>query len=203
MIKIKNLNLYFGDNQIFKDFCLDVKKTQKIAITGKSGSGKTSLINILLGFVEFKAEEITVDNQILCPENIKSIRSKMAYLPQQVDIYFETVEELFYAPFLLKRNIDKRPSQYLVDKTFSALGLEKEILTKKINQISGGQKQRVVMASIILLDKQILLLDEPSSALDDQTIEKIYDYIYDNDKTILTVTHNKFIMAKSDQIISL
>jgi ABC-type multidrug transport system ATPase subunit len=202
IIEVKNLNFTFENQKIYENLNFTIEKGQKTAITGISGSGKTTLFNILLGFLPIENGEIIIFGKKLNYESIKKIRSKTSWLPQQVDIYYNTVKELFYSPFELKQNKIFKPTIKEIENILNKIDLEISLLDKNINEISGGQKQRLVICSLLLLKKDIFFLDEPTSALDDNSIEKVFDLIYSQkDTTFLFATHNNYWIKKSDLVI--
>jgi ABC-type lipoprotein export system ATPase subunit len=125
-------------------------------------------------------------------------------LPQEVNLQLNTVKELFYIPFQFTVNKNNTPSEDEINSVFNKIDLEIDILTKSINEISGGQKQRIAIASCFLLKKPILILDEPSSALDSKVIELLIDFLFSQkDLTIISSSHNELWINRSDKIINL
>jgi len=202
IIEVTNLNFNFESQKIYENLNFSIQKGQKVALKGISGSGKSTLFNILLGFLPVENASIKMFGENLSSENINEIRSKTSWLPQQVDIHYSTVKELFYSPFELKQNKKFKPTLIEVENIFNKVDLEISLLDKNFNEISGGQKQRIVICSLLLLKKDIFLLDEPTSALDDNSIEKVFELIYSQkDTTFIYATHNNYWIQKSDLII--
>lgn len=204
MINIKNLDISFNAEQIFKDFSLSVKKGQKLAITGESGKGKSTLMNLLCGFIPDFEGEVFINGIEMTPKNICEIRKNTAWLPQETALNVMSVKDLFYTPFDFVLNKKNRPSKEQVSDIFSAFSLDEALLEKKIKEISGGQKQRIILASCVLQKKPIMLLDEPSSALDKRIKKRVTDYILGlKDTSIIAVTHDDYWMTCSDKVLSL
>ncbi|MBT3209575.1 MAG: ATP-binding cassette domain-containing protein [Bacteroidetes bacterium] len=204
IVQVKNLTIGFDDKIIIENLNFDVNRGEKVSIVGKSGRGKTSLLNALLGFVEIQKGDINILGKNLNIKNIREIRSKISWLPQEVNLQLNTVKELFYIPFQFTVNKNNTPSEDEINSVFNKIDLEIDILTKSINEISGGQKQRIAIASCFLLKKPILILDEPSSALDSKVIELLIDFLFSQkDLTIISSSHNELWINRSDKIINL
>lgn len=204
MIQISNLNLNFGSENIFTDFSLHIDKGEKIAISGESGKGKSTLLNILSGFITSYTGNITIDKININSNTINEIRKLTAWLPQDISLNVETVEEMFLAPFNFSLNKSKHPNEEQISETFTNLCLSDKLLAKKVKEISGGQKQRILIATCLLLNKPILLIDEPTSALDDKIKKKVTDYIIGQQNlTVVAVTHDNYWINKSDKNIIL
>ena len=204
MVIIDNLNISFGDEVVHKNFYLSVKQGDKLAITGESGRGKTTLLNVLAGFIPHYEGEISVDGIVLTAKSVYEIRSKMAWLPQDTSLNVGTVEDLLLAPFLFAQNKQKKPTKEDITAIFHAFDLSEDLLWRKVSEISGGQKQRVILASCLLLNKPLLLIDEPTSALDNAVKMKVADYILkQNDMTVIAVTHDHYWIENSDNVLHL
>ncbi len=204
MIKIEKISFKYKDDWLFKDFSKTIEDGKKVVITGESGAGKSTFLSFFAGFLQPQKGEIFIDDLQLNSENISEIRKKTAWLPQDFNVPFDTVNELFISPFELKINKDFRPTDQQINDIFQKLGLEPDMLTKKINQISGGQKQRVLLASIILLKKKYIFLDEPTSALDDKSTQMLINTMFAlKDTTILAATHDKLFAKNADFSINL
>ena len=204
MIQIEHLSLSFQDQKIFEDFSYFIKPGEKVAITGKSGRGKSSLLNVILGFIPAYKGKILVDGLLLRPSTVRQIRKRTAWLPQDTSLNSTTVKEMLFTPFEFSGNKKLRPREDDVSVLFNKFQLDTELLEKKVKEISGGQKQRILLVSSLLMKKPILILDEPTSALDD-TIKKIVtDHILQTENvTVLASVHDEYWINKSDKIIEL
>ncbi|NOZ36384.1 MAG: ATP-binding cassette domain-containing protein [Chlorobi bacterium] len=204
MIEISHLNLYFSNENIFNNFSLFIKRGEKIALTGESGKGKTTLLNLLAGFIPDYKGIVNVFGKSLNAENVSEIRKDIAWLPQDTSLAVKTVKELFYAPFEFEANKKMKPENNKLTEIFKEFELSEKLLDKKINEISGGQKQRIMLASCFLLKKSLLLIDEPTSALDEKVKKKITDYILNQKNlTVVAATHDDYWIKKSDKIVEL
>jgi len=204
MIRINNLHIQFEKELIYQDFSLAIKKGEHIAITGDSGKGKSTLLNLLAGFIPNFKGDVTIGELKLNATNIKNIRKLIAWVPQETSLYFPKVRDLLMAPFGLDINKKQKPSKEEIFDILTIFNLSEDLLEKKTKEISGGQKQRILLASAILTKKKLLLLDEPTSALDSGVKKKITDYILSlQDTTIITATHDDYWIEKSDTIVHL
>jgi putative ABC transport system ATP-binding protein len=204
MIEFKNVCFNYENEIIFENFSKVIETNKITTIIGQSGAGKTTLINILTGFELPVSGSVLYDGVELNCQTINKIRKQIACLPQNFNIPVETVEDLFFTIFNLKNNKKNKPNKIVLLDYFLKLGLEKEIFEKKIDEISGGQKQRVILSSLLLSKKKYLILDEPSSALDELSTKKILQE-FRNKPNITTIiaSHDKTIVENSDFIIDL
>ena len=204
MVSIDDLDISFKDEVIFNKFSLAVNRGEKIAVTGKSGKGKSTLLNLLAGFIPDFKGSVSVFGINLSAATIIDIRKRTAWLPQETSLNLKTVNELFYAPFEFVLNKNNKPSKREVSEIFNKFDLSENLLKKKIKEISGGQKQRIILASCLLLKKPLLLIDEPTSALDEHIKKKVTDYILNKqDLTVIAATHDAYWIKNSDKVISL
>ena len=204
MVSIHDLNISFNNEVIFKDFSLRVKKGEKIAVIGKSGRGKSTLLNLLAGFIPDFRGNISVFGIVLSASTISEIRKQTAWLPQDTSLNLKTAEELLNAPFEFLLNKERKPTKKEISEIFSEFDLQESLLTKKIKEISGGQKQRIILASCLLLKKPLLLIDEPTSALDEHIKKKVTDYIFNKkDLTVVAATHDAYWIKNSDKVVEL
>lgn len=204
MISATNLTIKFGSQTIIKSLNFEINKGEKVSVTGESGSGKTSLMNSLLGFVIPDSGEIKIFNKILNEKNISEIRSSISWVPQEVNFSVNNAKEFIYLPFTFKHNRNIKPEQNEIVELMNEFGLNKSLLDKNINDLSGGEKQRIVLITNLLLKREILFLDEATSALDKNSKQIVTDYFYkQNDLTILAVTHDEELIKRSNNIIEL
>jgi hypothetical protein len=194
------------DREILKNINLDIKKGEFWAVIGKNGSGKTTLCNVLRRFVPdfYKGElkgRITLEGKELKDYSAKEIVQKVGFVFQnpftQISGVKETVfEEIAFG--LENLALDAEDIRKRVEETLKLLHIE-ELRDKNPYELSGGQGQKVALASIIAMDPEIMVIDEPTSQLDPKGTEEIFeiiDILKKEGKTIILVEHKLELIAE-------
>lgn len=190
-ISVENITIKFAEKEIFKKFSLNINKGEKILIYAPSGKGKSTFLKVLMGFEKINFGKIFIEGLELNEKNIKNIRENLGYLPQNIHFQNLKVCELINEILNYKNNKKGFEIENKINYLISYFSLEKSILQKKIENISGGEKQRIGFIMMILLDKKIWILDEITSSLDQDTKEKVIEYIINTNKTVIMVSHDK------------
>ena len=206
ILEFENVSKYYGDDLIFNNVNLKVKKGEVISLVGKSGSGKSTLLkcincleNIDNGKIKFKGIDISEISPV-------ELRQKIGIVFQDYNLFEHlTVLDNLIICLIKIKGYSKKESIY------KALNILKKVdlIDKKDkypDELSGGQKQRVAIARTLLMEPDIILLDEPTSALDkemkDSVLELINELI-DEDMTLIVVSHEEeFVNKVSDRIFS-
>ncbi|WP_230669044.1 ABC transporter ATP-binding protein [Methanosarcina barkeri] len=170
---------------------MTIKKNQKILLRGKSGTGKTTLLKILLGFTKPSEGTIYFRNRVIDSKTCWEARKEIAYIVQDTDLGEGKVKSLLDEIFSYRANKEKLDHEKL--RAFiRELELEDDILEKNFQELSGGEKQRIGILIALLLNRNIYLLDEVTSALDAKLKKKIADYFLSReDWTLLIVSHDR------------
>lgn len=188
MIDVRNLAVFYGTEKVLVDITFTVEKNTTCAIIGPSGCGKTTLLYCLAGLVTPKTGSLMIDNQ-----SIKGIRKDTALILQDYGLFpWKTVWKNVSLGLQI-RGMDKQQEKMLVGAILKELGIE-QYKNKYPMELSGGQKQRVGIARTLALKPDLLLMDEPSSALDAISKEHLQNLILRLYKahpmTIMLVTHS-------------
>ena len=206
--KLKDVSYKYPleDREILKNINLDIKKGEFWAVIGKNGSGKTTLCNVLRRFVPdfYKGElkgRITLEGKELKDYSAKEIVQKVGFVFQnpftQISGVKETVfEEIAFG--LENLALDAEDIRKRVEETLKLLHIE-ELRNKNPYELSGGQGQKVALASIIAMDPEIMVIDEPTSQLDPKGTEEIFeiiDILKKEGKTIILVEHKLELIAE-------
>lgn len=209
IIKLENISKNFGPRIVLDNFSLSVNKGEFIAITGESGKGKSTLLNII-GLLENASSGNVMISGInnLKPNNSKSIkviRYTISYLFQNFALIDE--ETVLYNLYLSLKyvKLSKKEKINKINYALSLVGLD-AYKKKKVYELSGGEQQRVAIARTILKPSEIILADEPTGSLDEDNAELVFKLLKElncNGKTIVMVTHNKLLANKCDRLISI
>lgn len=199
MYKIKNLKY----NNILNIENLSIEKNNITFISGASGSGKSSLLKLLHGDNYSYTGEIMLDNKLLAHMDSNIVRNRIGYLSQEHVFFKQTIlDELKYINKLLEKEITKNRVESLLNLVCLPLKTDYEI-----EKMSGGEKQRLALARLLSTDKEVLLLDEPTSSLDNKTGEQVITNLKEyckNKIKLIIVTHNtNFLSDSTNQIIAL
>ncbi len=206
-ILIKNLSFKYDESKKgVSNINLSISPGQKICITGPSGAGKSTLFSLLIRLREIDKGEIFLDGKNIKKIKINSLRKLIGYVPQEPYLFSTTIKEnisigseKFSEEKIIEASKNANAHKFIKDLND---GYETVVGTAG-STLSGGQRQRIALARAYLLDTPILLLDEPSSHLDIENIEKIESVIKElsKNRTVIEITHNKEKLLNSDYVI--
>jgi ABC-type iron transport system FetAB ATPase subunit len=203
-IDIEHLTVQVGGQKILSNLSLRLAKGRKATLVGPSGSGKSTLLLALLGFVAPSEGTIRIFEEELTASSVWRLRTRMAYVSQEPEMGEGTVRRILNHPFTFKNNRHLQDNMERAPELMEKLYLPGHLLDKDIASLSGGEKQRVALISALLLEREILLLDEASSALDQSAKQAAIDLLYSRgDLTMLSVTHDREWIEAADDLIEL
>ena len=207
IIKIKDVNKWFGDFQVLKNINLEVQQKQKIVVCGPSGSGKSTLIRCINRLEEHQEGNIVVDGNELTEDtkDIEKIRAEVGMVFQQFNLFphLSILDNCTLAPIWVKKTPKKEAEEQAMKQLERVQIVDQ---AKKFpGQLSGGQQQRCAIARALCMEPKIMLFDEPTSALDPEMIKEVLDAMVNLAKagmTMIVVTHEMgFAKEVADEVI--
>jgi len=204
-IKFKNLSFSFEENKILNNFSIEIKKGERALIIGESGKGKSTLIDIIAGFYNNYEGDFLIDGVPL--KSIVNWRKKIGYLSQSFFILDDSIKNNIILND--ESNEDRLIEIIKICQLTELISSKKEGLNTVIGErgslLSGGEKQRIGLARALYRNPEILILDEPTSSLDDNTAENFIESVLKLDKnyTIIMVTHNSKFQSLFERIIKI
>lgn len=201
MFEIKNIK--------FKDILdidnLIIHEGKITSIVGESGSGKTTLLKMLNNIISPDKGEILYKGKNINDFDVIELRRKITMLPQNPVIYKGNILDNILIGKKFAKSTDYDIEE--IKKLMNEFNIDKD-LNSSADNLSGGEKQRICIIRVLIMNPDVILLDEPSSALDEKTEDKVINYICNfvkqNNKTLIMVTHSKEIARKySDHIIEI
>jgi ABC-type multidrug transport system ATPase subunit len=197
MIEFRNISLSFQGNSILKNFHEEIPAGAKFSVGGASGRGKSSLLKLIQGYLIPDSGKMIVDSEEITSKSIHQVRKKMAWIPQNINLPVNNGAELVELMEVVRHK--EKIGHYL-----KMLDLETAILDQDFSTISGGQKQRIVISIVLSLGKPIVLMDEPTSSLDEKSIGNLLKVVSTlKNTTIVSASHNKTWLDQSDKVIEL
>lgn len=187
-IDLSDIGFKHDERTVLEGVSLSVKKGDKILITGANGSGKSTIIKILLGLYKDFNGEVKINGVKINNLNMKSYRNHIAWVPQ---------EQFFYPGDALSNMTLFKKEGY--NECATALEVDRDILKdRSCESLSGGQRQRINLVRGFLKDGGLFILDEPSNYLDEDGIKKLKEIIKNSKKTIIAITHDEKLMDVFD-----
>ena len=204
-LKFDDVSFAYNQSKTINKINLFFKENQKIGIVGKSGSGKSTVIDLLLGFIDPNNGSILVNDKNIEKLSLKSIREQIGFVSQNIFLFNDTISKNI--------SIDKEHNKELIDKLSKICLLNDFLENNNIDinndkignygkSLSGGQKQRIGIARALYNNPKVLILDEATSALDSINQNKILSNIleFTNVSIIILITHNTNLLKNFDNI---
>ena len=208
-VEFKNISFRYKEEPVLHNFSLHISAGDFVGLTGKSGKGKTTIINLLLGFLEADAGSLCINNVLTTAGMRRQYWGNISYVKQQQLILNDsiinniTLTENLYNPQRLENAISASGLRELIDKYPERIN---KIITEDGKNISGGQRQRIALARALYKESGLIILDEPFSELDRDSENLLLQHcrqLCAGGKIILLVTHNKESLSFCSKIISL
>jgi len=207
ILKIENLQKYYGTQQVLKDINLELKQKEVVVILGPSGCGKSTLLRCINGLEQIADGAIYIENEKITKEfkDWTRIRAKIGMVFQSYELFehLNVKDNILLGPLKVQK---RRKEEILKEAEF---WLEKVGLLDKINanpkELSGGQKQRIAIVRSLCMNPKLMLFDEVTAALDPEIVREVLEVILNLAKegmTMLIVTHEMgFARAVADRIV--
>ncbi len=212
-IRFKDVDFAYGNKKLFQQFNLHIKPGEKIGLVGRSGAGKSSIVNLLLRFYDVQGGQITIDNQNISQVTQNSLRAAIGMVTQDTSLMHRSVYDniLYGRPDAseaeMLQAVKHAQADDFIDNLVDSKGrraYDAHVGERGV-KLSGGQRQRIAIARVMLKNAPILLLDEATSALDSEVEAAIQDSLYElmANKTVIAIAHRLSTIAAMDRLIVL
>lgn len=198
MIRLKNVGFSYGDKQILKGLNLEIDVADRCGLFGTNGCGKTTLCHIIMGLLIAQSGSVEIfGKQMKSESDFAGIRGRIGFLFQDSDdqLFCPTViEDVAFGPL----NLGYTPEQAkkIVRRTLKSLRLEgfEDRVTYKL---SGGEKRLVSLATVLAMEPEFLILDEPTNGLDETTTERLTEILTQSSLGYMIISHDREFMEKT------
>ena len=208
-LTLEKIDFKYDDHMVLKDFSLSIKKGDFVGITGMSGRGKTTILNLILGFLTPASGKIWINDVLVSPAELKKYWSGISYMRQQSFLIHDsilrnvTLQENNYDEEKLKRVLEISGLNDLIDSIPEGIN---KMIAENGKNISGGQQQRINIARALYKDAELVLLDEPFNELDEGSalsLVKCFDQLTSLGKIVIMITQDSKNLSYCNKIISL
>lgn len=206
MLAIKDLAYWYDkqpENILFENVSLQFETGKMIAIVGKSGSGKTTLLSLISGLDVPKQGQVVYKDKVLTKSNLTTFRKHdVAIVFQAYNLltYLSAYQNVQVAMEISGHTIPEREKH--IRKLLASVGIDKTMQDKKVTHLSGGQQQRVAIARALAADSDLIVADEPTGNLDEETSQEIVNLFksiaHEQNKTVILVTHDQDVTQQAD-----
>lgn len=203
-ITFKNVSFGYNENKVLKNINLTIKHGDKIAIVGETGSGKTTLINLLLNLYKIDEGDILVGNTSIYDIDKKTLRDNIGVITQDSWLFKGTIaENISYGTTYNNNSIKTAAKKAQLDQIINKLPNKYDYEITQENALSKGERQLISIARVFMHDKSIIVLDEATSNVDLETEKYIQESIENlmQNKTCLIIAHRLSTIMNADKII--
>jgi cobalt/nickel transport system ATP-binding protein len=202
LISLKKIRFKYNSRYVLDAVDFDVQPGERIGLVGPNGAGKTTLCHIIMGLLKPESGEVEIFGKVRKEENdFAEIRGKIGFLFQDADdqLFCPTVlEDVAFGPLNLGKSVEQ--AKHIVRRTLAALKLEsfEERITY---QLSGGEKRLVSLATVLAMEPEVLILDEPTTGLDEATTARLAENLKDSDLSVIVISHDKDFVRQTTDIL--
>jgi len=208
LLRIENLDLIVNENEksrvLSKGISLSLKKGEIVPLVGPSGCGKSTLLRAIVRFFPYQNGNIYFKNSDIQHLTPAELRTNVTLLLQKASFDPGTVKENLLTPFSFKNVKRDIPDKNELKDCLSKCSLPEKILESDISKLSGGEAQRVSLARTMLLNPTVVLLDEPTSNLDEESSAKlvsaIKEWVKDGEHAVLWIVHEREVLKMIGQV---
>ena len=207
LLKLENLTFSYGANQVLRGIDYTFEAGKIYAITGRSGAGKSTLLSLISGLVD------PDEGAVYCNgENLKN-RDKYEYRSRSIGVIFQSFNLLTklnaWENVVLSmdisgmKNADKKQRAMAL---LASVGITEDEAQRRVLKLSGGQQQRVAIARALAYDPEIIVADEPTGNLDEETQREVLNILKDlaaKGKCVIIVTHSSYVAKQADEVMEL
>lgn len=214
-VKFNHVHFHYGkqDSKVIDDLHFSIKRGEKVGLVGRSGAGKSTIVNLLMRFHDIESGTITIDGQDISHVQQDSLRSHIGMVTQDTSLLHRTVREnlLYGRPDATEAEMiaaakKAEAHDFILNLTdpYGNAGYDAMVGERGI-KLSGGQRQRIAIARVLLKDAPLLILDEATSALDSEVEAAIQESLYRlmQGKTVIAIAHRLSTIAAMDKLIVL
>lgn len=201
ILSLKNVGYRVKDKDIISNFSLDIATGAFLTIVGPSGGGKSTLLKLLANLISPTSGEIDFKDKNINAYSPTNYRRQVSYCFQQPSLFGETVKDNLEFPFKIRK---QTPDQSKMEQVLESVDLKTDFLNKNITELSGGEKQRVALIRNLLFKPEVLLLDEITTGLDNDSkeiVHRLIQNVHKDNTTIIQVTHDNDEIHQAGQII--
>ena len=213
-IAFENIGFHYGKNKgVIENLSLDIKPGEKIGLVGRSGAGKTTLMNVLLRFYDLESGTIRIDGQDISAATQDSLRAQIGVVTQDTSLLHRSIRDnIAYghpeaddaAIIAAAKRANAWEFIELLEDNQGRKGLDAQVGERGV-KLSGGQRQRIAIARVFLKDAPILILDEATSALDSEVEAAIQENLFAlmKGKTVIAIAHRLSTLTEMDRLVIL
>ena len=198
-LQLKNVSFKYDDKSLLNEVNLIHDfESKPLMIVGKTGSGKSTLVDLIVGLLRPEKGEILINGKNLTEKNLTSFQNKISYIPQLFFCKKGSVKDLLESSRVKQNDAE-------IKNVFRSLGIfdfidESDyldfVLEENFKNLSGGQRQRVVIAVNLLSEPKLIIFDEATNALDKMTESKVLEYVFNFGIPLIMITHNPIMLEK-------
>ncbi len=197
ILRVENLKVEVSGREVLKGVNLSVREGEKLFLTGDNGAGKSTLVEAVMGFLKPKGGRILLKGKkVKSREDFKELRRTVGYCFQNPEdqLFCPTVEEeIAFAPLALGRR--KEDVREIVEKLLKEFKIE-ELRERPTFELSGGEKRIVSIAAVLAMEPELLILDEPTNALDSKRMATLKEFLLKFEKSLIVITHDRQILRE-------
>lgn len=190
VIELESVCVARKGKEILRAVNLAVGEGEKVVLSGPSGSGKSSVLQVVMGGLAADSGAVRFRGEPVTRHTIRAVRSQVAFIGQEPVLGAPTVREALELPFTFRHHAADPPTPAELIAALNRVGLDADILDRVSEVVSGGEKQRIAVARALLMGKKVFLADEVTSALDPDSKAAILALFADSANTLLCISHD-------------